>query len=285
MAAVDPGGAKPSFLGWHVVVIEALRRVQEALLGDAPLRDPRQQVFEIAQVRLVGADVLGRKDSVELDAELFVAPRERRLVNVGKDEQLVVTFEVVERVGRIGKGRPIADRGAEGLGLGVRGLHPPGVRHALERVGDELRIDFEESIRRLATLANLRGFNGMFVLQPIIGIDGKPYAPGERRWIDMDLAEGKIFRRSKFYELVRPFYVSLSETHRDDKTLCYADLSGVFKNIEDRVYVDEGHLNSDGNRIVARAVVDQLAACGFLQSSAAAANAPADQISAVPAVR
>ena len=119
MAAVDPGGAKPNFLGRHVVVIEALRRVQEALLGDAPLRDPRQQVFEIAQVRLVGADVLGRKDSVELDAELFVAPRERRLVNVGKDEQLVVTFEVVERVGRIGKGRPIADRGAKGLGLGV----------------------------------------------------------------------------------------------------------------------------------------------------------------------
>lgn len=144
---------------------------------------------------------------------------------------------------------------------------------------------FEENIRRLATLANLRGFNGMFVLQPIIGIDDKPYAPGERRWIDTDLAEGKIFRRSKFYELARPFYVSLSETHRDDKTLCYADLSGVFKNIEDRVYVDEGHLNSDGNRIVARAVVDQLAACGFLQSSAAAANAPADQISAVPAVR
>ena len=127
------------------------------------------------------------------------------------------------------------------------------------------------------TLAKLHGFKGLFVLQPIIGIDNKTYTPRERRWIDMDVAEGKIFRRRKFYELARPFFVSLSAAHPNQKTLCFADLSGALIDVKDRTYVDEGHLNSLGNKIVAQAVFDQLAACGFLQSPAVAASAPAAQ--------
>jgi lysophospholipase L1-like esterase len=115
------------------------------------------------------------------------------------------------------------------------------------------------------TLAKLHGFKGLFVLQPIIGIDNKTYTPRERRWIDMDVAEGKIFRRRKFYELARPFFVSLSAAHPNQKTLCFADLSGVLSDVEDRVYVDEGHLNSKGNQIMAQTIIDQLAKCGFMK--------------------
>lgn len=124
---------------------------------------------------------------------------------------------------------------------------------------------FEENIRRSAALAKLNGFKGLFVLQPLIGIDDKPYAPGERRWIDTDVAEGKIFRRRKFYELARPFFVSLATENRDEKALCFADLSGALRDVEDRVYVDEGHLNSKGNKIMAQAIVAQLAKCGLIK--------------------
>ena len=100
-----------------------------------------EQVAEIPEVRLVGADVLGGENSVEDDAQLFVGAGEGRTVDVRQDDQLVVLLEIGQRPGAVGKGRPVPDRGAEGLGVGVRHRDPEFGGHATQGLGQDLRVE------------------------------------------------------------------------------------------------------------------------------------------------
>jgi hypothetical protein len=124
---------------------------------------------------------------------------------------------------------------------------------------------YEENVRRSAALAGLNGFNGLFVLQPVIGVDDKTYSPKELVWIESALGKAKAIRRLRFYEQARPLLASLAKEYRDDQNLCFRDISRVFKDIKERVYVDEGHANSAGHRVVAAALIDRLVSCGFLK--------------------
>lgn len=124
---------------------------------------------------------------------------------------------------------------------------------------------YEENIRRSAATAKLRGFKELFVLQPVIGVDGKTYSPKEQVWTESELGKAKAHRRLQFYEQARPLLKSLSMEFADEKALCFGDLSTVFKDVKERVYVDEGHANSVGQRIIATALIDKLVACGFLK--------------------
>ncbi len=108
MAAVDPAGLQPDRVGRLVVMEHAFGGVQDHVLPDPALGKPRQHVFEIAQARLVGADVLRRVDRVEVDAELPVAEAEILVVDVRQDHQLVVLLEIGQRARRVGKRRPVA---------------------------------------------------------------------------------------------------------------------------------------------------------------------------------
>ena len=127
---------------------------------------------------------------------------------------------------------------------------------------------FEENTRRSAALAELHGFNVLFALQPVIGVDSKSYAPGrEQNWANSDIGKAKIMRRQWFYGVARPMLSALADEYAEQKNICFADMSGVLSDIKETLYVDEGHLNSRGNRIVAAAMIKQLAECGFLSSS------------------
>jgi len=129
-----------------------------------------------------------------------------------------------------------------------------------------LRV-FEENIHRSATFAELSEFKVLFALQPIIGVDSKTYAPGhEQNWVDSNIGKAKILRRKFFYDIARPSLEALDKKYSDRNHVCIADLSGTLKDVKETVYVDEGHLNSLGNRIVATAMIRQLAKCGFLAS-------------------
>src|SRR5690625_3142910 len=75
--AVDPGIRQSGFPRLDVVVKEALCHMQDTLgRGAKILLQMLQHVLEIAWVRLVAADTLGRVDRVEFDAELPVRGRE-----------------------------------------------------------------------------------------------------------------------------------------------------------------------------------------------------------------
>ncbi|NQV83818.1 MAG: hypothetical protein HQ494_08370 [Rhodospirillales bacterium] len=128
-----------------------------------------------------------------------------------------------------------------------------------------LRV-YEENIHRSIMQSKLEGFKALFVLQPVIGVDGKAYSPEERLWVDTKIGKAKIIRRSSFYEKARPLLSSIARENADDKSLCFADMSGVLQDVKKRVYVDEGHLNSYGNRLVAEKIIDQFRECSFLPS-------------------
>ncbi len=127
-----------------------------------------------------------------------------------------------------------------------------------------LRV-FEENLHRSAALAGLNGFKVLFALQPIIGVDGKTYAPGlEQNWVNSDTGKAEILRRQRFYHIARPRLKALAEEYADRDNICIADMSGVLSDIKEAIYVDQGHLNSFGNRRVASMMIKQLTKCGFL---------------------
>ncbi len=80
--SVDPIGGETEGGRLDMVVVQALSGVQYVVLLDATLLEVLQHVLEVARVGLVGADVLGGVDGVELDAELRVAGGEARSIDV-----------------------------------------------------------------------------------------------------------------------------------------------------------------------------------------------------------
>ena len=87
------------------------------------------QAFEVGVGRLVGADVLGGVDGVELDPELAVGGGDAVAVHVGQNDELVVPLEDAQRVGGVRERRPVRHGGAERL-VEVR------ARLQLEGLGD-----------------------------------------------------------------------------------------------------------------------------------------------------
>ena len=96
------------------------------------------QIGEIARVGLVGADVLGRVDGIEMYAELLVARREAHAIDIREDDELEVTLEIGKRFGAVRKGRPSGDRGAEpvveiGIDARAPNFREPGVDDGEQR--------------------------------------------------------------------------------------------------------------------------------------------------------
>ena len=114
VAAVDPDESEAEPLRRHVVVEQALGDVQDPGRRDAVARASRSpQRLEVVRVRLVRADLLGRHDPVELDAEPAVRRGEQVVVAVRQDAEPEARLEPVERSGRVRERRPVADRAAE----------------------------------------------------------------------------------------------------------------------------------------------------------------------------
>ena len=111
-----PGVGEPEALGRHVIVVQALRGVQDDGAFQAQVRfQMSQQVFEVGVRRLVRADVLGGVDGVELHAELAVRGGDALAVHVGQDDELVAPLEDAQRVGCVGERGPVRHGGAERL--------------------------------------------------------------------------------------------------------------------------------------------------------------------------
>ena len=93
---------------------QGLADMKQPVGRDSRFAEPGQQEIEIPQIRLVAADRLGREDALEDRAEAFHAARDPGLMDVGEDEEAVSLGQTLQRLGRVGKGRPIRDAGPEG---------------------------------------------------------------------------------------------------------------------------------------------------------------------------
>ncbi len=60
---------------------------------------------------------------------------------------------------------------------------------------------------------------------------------------------------------------SLSKQFPDHRRTCFADLTGVFTGVTERVYEDTSHLLGSGNRIMADKIVAALERCGMLPAA------------------
>jgi hypothetical protein len=126
---------------------------------------------------------------------------------------------------------------------------------------------YEENIRRSVSLAQLHGFNVLVALQPLIGVDGKTYAPGrEQNYANTDIGKAKIMRRQRFYKEAGQMLATLNNEYAGRKNICFANMSKIFKNVMETLYVDMGHFNSRGNGKSAQAIIKRLTECGFLPS-------------------
>ena len=155
---VDPGGGETEGAGGGAVVEQALRGVQDPALHRPEVAlQTLQHVVEVPRVGLVGADVLGGVDRVELHFELLVAGREPGPVDVRQDDQPEAPLEVPERRRGVREGRPVRHRGAERPREGrVRVDAPVAGDRGVDR-GEDLGVGRARGARLLLVLAAPEG--------------------------------------------------------------------------------------------------------------------------------
>lgn len=117
---------------------------------------------------------------------------------------------------------------------------------------------YKENLEKMILLAQYHGFKIALFLQPTAGIDGKGLNPDE----DFLLSEIKL--REAFYADAHPMFDALRQKYGVLPGVAVADLSMVFSDLKDTVYVDTGHLNLLGNRLIAKRIVEEVAAEDFL---------------------
>src|SRR5579875_1813539 len=102
VTAVDPHRGQPCPPGRNVVVVKALRHVQQPGAADPKAPERFVQGAEVVLGGLVGAGVLGGDDGGEVAVKLPVAGREAGAVHVGQDDQLVVPAQPGQGVSGVG---------------------------------------------------------------------------------------------------------------------------------------------------------------------------------------
>ena len=110
--------------------------------------------------------------------------------------------------------------------------------------------------------ARRHGVAVAFLLQPLLGVDGKIPTAVERQIADARPEEMR--RRRAFYAAARAAYADFEAEYGPTSEVCFRDLSAtVFKGLAEPVYEDSGHLDPHGNAIAARGVAAALADCGM----------------------
>jgi len=117
---------------------------------------------------------------------------------------------------------------------------------------------------RMLFLAGQEGFRFASILQPVMAIDQKPYAPTERQILD-HITPTQRKQREAFYNAVRSRLVDFAKDRSAAGKVCFQDVSTTsFADHPEQLYADSGHLTAAGNDIVAARIMDGLAACRLL---------------------
>ncbi|MDD5174201.1 MAG: SGNH/GDSL hydrolase family protein [Candidatus Omnitrophica bacterium] len=114
---------------------------------------------------------------------------------------------------------------------------------------------YKENLTKMIMLANFYRFRIAIFLQPIMGADKKVLTPEERE-IFQNI--GDLPCRIQFYEAARGAFKDLRRVYGDDRKVIIKDLSESFNNINETVYADSGHLLLNGNRIMAKNIIDAI---------------------------
>lgn len=126
---------------------------------------------------------------------------------------------------------------------------------------------YRNNIERFQMLANQYQFKLGVFLQPLIGVDGNNCSNDwALKWVATAPEQQEfIVQVKEFYDYARPMYENLARDVRFSQT-CIKDISDVFAEVDESVYIDAGHLNATGNKIVAKKIFDTLTECHLLRN-------------------
>jgi hypothetical protein len=107
-------------------------------------------------------------------------------------------------------------------------------------------------------LADAYGFDYLAAWQPVIWCGSKRLTEGEREIYDGEFADYPAGGDSALTGLLRASYRDFRLSMPD--TVHYADLTGIFDEIREDVYIDHTgvHISRDGNRAVASALISRM---------------------------
>ena len=120
------------------------------------------------------------------------------------------------------------------------------------RLAVEEYIDLHETIN---SVCQKNGGNFFWFQQPLVFWGRKPLTKNEKDWRDNGFSSGnpRIF---KIFE--KNFNSSFKEKYKKNEILKFKDLTNIFCNTHEEVYIDSGHLNRMGNLIVAAEISKEI---------------------------
>jgi lysophospholipase L1-like esterase len=117
----------------------------------------------------------------------------------------------------------------------------------VERLADDVLRAYQTNYRMVAALARDFGFSFAFFWQPELPASAKSRTPEEQRFASDESSYLPLFRAVRMrLEKELP---SMPGTY---------DLSHVFDNETDQIFIDPVHVTPDGNAIIARSIIERL---------------------------
>src|SRR5687768_6007063 len=137
MAPIDPDGGHSQALGGDVVVVEALRDVEDLFAGG---RDRGECELEVLHTWFVAPRFLRGDDPIEAHAKPLVGCGEQIVVTVRDDGQLEALPESTERGGGVRERRPVTDTIGETARGIIRDSNPEVVPNAENGLGEDVAV-------------------------------------------------------------------------------------------------------------------------------------------------
>ncbi len=117
--------------------------------------------------------------------------------------------------------------------------------------------------RAMVALAGINGFSIALFLQPVMGIDDKPYSAAEQVIFRTLGPEAAALRKTLFDGFAGALrHIEAEQGNRPG--LCVGDLRDSFVGVTEPMYLDSGHLLAAGNALMAKRIADRLRACRLL---------------------
>lgn len=123
---------------------------------------------------------------------------------------------------------------------------------------------YRTGARLMASTAEEFHIPVLFVMPPLMASPDKPLAPGAEARMYKRMSQREIDARLAYFARAGAMLGEMGRQFSDHKMTCFADLTGAFTGVTERVYEDTSHLLGRGNAIMADKIVAKLEQCGML---------------------